>query len=167
MQTDREPDQRIALEKYRNIIGYLQYENQTYWTRLGFVFAIQIGLVAFGSRVIVESLACSTLTSQVASTWISVLGVLICAVGFQMIRGAKLWIARWEDALVAIEPDAYGEQQIFRNAHRDLDRKSGFGLRELAAVILCLFLVTWGVALAAVWTYTPHCKSDNTCKSAA
>ncbi len=38
---------KIAIERYRNIIGYLQYENSMYWTRRGLMLIAHSTLFGF------------------------------------------------------------------------------------------------------------------------
>jgi len=38
-------DPKLALERYRNVMGYLQYENTAFWTRSGFMLVGQTALL--------------------------------------------------------------------------------------------------------------------------
>ncbi len=135
--------QKIALERYRNVIGYLQYENAIYWTRVGFFITAQAALVGFGGRLLFDALGKFDTLGFWFAGGICVLGLALCTIGLRTTKGSLRWIYRWQSILRKLEPDAYGEIEVFRGTENGLPGLSGYSVRDAANHVLYVFGVSW------------------------
>lgn len=106
--------QKLALERYRNILGYLQYEQAVYWTRVGFVITAQAALAAIGARLIYEAMRTPSALAISMSAGICLVALALGAIGIRTTTGSLRWIYRWQEILRRLEPDAYGDIEVFR-----------------------------------------------------
>lgn len=146
--TSETKDPKIALEQYRNIIGYLQYENSTFWTRSGFMLVAHSALLGFLTRLLPEPVRDAPWLSITLSISISVVGLVLSLLWTRAIDGALWWIERWHRILVAIEPDAYGSTDVFRGAVGDDNQVAPHkSTRTVAKDVARIFRLAWIVAI--------------------
>src|SRR5688572_28010002 len=99
--SDARDKQKIALEMYRNVIGYLQYENAAYWTRAGFMLVVQSILVSLVGKLVVEG-GDNKLHSSTVLAGTGLLGIALCAVSWRIASIGVKWTTRWKEKLVEI-----------------------------------------------------------------
>ena len=146
-------DQKLALERYRNVLSYLQYEQAIYWTRVGFVIAAQAGFIAFGGRLIYETIANPTKLSLAVSIGICCIAFTIGVLGLRTTKGSLRWIYRWQEILRGLEPNAYGDIEVFRGTP-SADGLPTYSVRAAANHILYVFMFAWAImAIAVAWSY--------------
>lgn len=136
-------DPKIALEQFRNIIGYLQYENTAYWTRSGFLLASQAALLGFSARIVPTTAHVDNVPSMVISIALALLALAICWIGLKMIENSVTWINRWIGILEQIEPVAYGEIKVFRDLESPNDGPMSHFSRETAKYLIYVFVIAW------------------------
>jgi len=136
--------EKMGLARYRNILGYLQYENAIYWTRVGFLITAQAVLVGFGGRLLFGTQSGAT---EPLAFWfaggVCVLGLALCIIGLRTTRGSLRWIYRWQGILRKLESDAYGEIEVFRGTENGLPGFPGHSVRDAANHVLYVFGVSW------------------------
>ncbi len=142
--------QKLALERYRNILTYLQYEQAIYWTRVGFVITAQAALAGFGARLIYEALLNPTVLSMVMSSGICIVALSVAVIGIRTTTGSLRWIYRWQNILRKLEPDAYGDIEVFRGTEIKVPGLPNHSVRAAADHILYVFIAGWLVLLAGV-----------------
>jgi hypothetical protein len=142
--------EKLALERYRNVIGYLQYENGIFWTRVGFIIAAQAGLIAFDVQLLFSVLQKPNSLAFWFVGGICVLGLAICFIGLRTTSGSKRWIYRWRDILLKLEPDAYGEIEVFRGTENSAPGLPRHSTREAANHLLYVFVASWLVLLVVL-----------------
>ncbi len=143
-------DNKLDLERYGKILGYLQYENTIYWSRLGFIFASQAALLGFSVRFLVNALTHPSYITSGLAIGLAVVGLLLCRIGRQMVQGGLRWLYRWERLLREIEPFAYGDLEVLRNSKTDEPGTMNISVRNLANKVLDVFIWTWIVVLTVV-----------------
>ena len=144
--------QKLALERYRNILSYLQYEQAIYWTRVGFVITAQAALAGLGARFIYEALQVPTVLSIAMSAGICVMALSVGVIGIRTTTGSLRWIYRWQDILRKLEPDAYGEIEVFRGTEAKVPGLPNHSVRAAANHILYVFIAAWLILLVClVW----------------
>lgn len=112
---DREPV-KIELERYRNVIAYLAYENAAFWTRSAAMLVVNVALLGG-----VFGLMSRPPEKPASGYWALLLlapalGLIVSTLWFLTLFGARWWIRRWLAVLVELEPLAYGEQKVMRGA---------------------------------------------------
>ena len=136
--------QKEALEAYRNLVGYLQYENTVFWTRLGFIYVANAALLAAAIKPFESHLQCPENPTSIALSVLGVVGVLLCLAGVYFAKDGKIWIDYWTEKLIQIEPAGYGDVTLFRS--RPLHKTR---LRETANALMGMFFLLW-IALIVV-----------------
>jgi hypothetical protein len=136
-------EQKIALEKYRNILGYLQYENTIFWTRSSFIIVAQASILGFSFRLFpIEGNP--TWTQLFIILFVGVIGIVLCIIWAKMNKSSIFWINRWITLLKRIEPDAYGEIEVFRGIDDISSEKAKVhSLRRASDYVRNIFLITW------------------------
>ena len=150
---DKADEQRVALQQYGYVMGYLQYENSVYWTRVGFVIAAQAALVAFGAGQMSEAAKTHSVFPAIITIGSGLLGVILCLLGLRMTEGSVRWINHWIKILCALELKAFDDIQVFR----DSDNIVQGGLRGAANHVLYVFMGAWGILLALFVGYLARC----------
>lgn len=141
-------DPKIALERYRNVIGYLQYENNTFWVRSGFMLVAHSALLGFLAKVLPEPTRNAPWMSIGVSVSIGMLGLALSFLWVRTIEGALWWIQRWQNILLELEPAAYGKIHVFRGVvDPGSDDRPHHSTRGTAKRVAILFRVTWISAL--------------------
>lgn len=149
---DDEGAQKIALEQYRNVIGYLQYENTTYWTRSGFMLIAHAALLGFLTRLLPDQPSAASWQSIGLTFGVSLFGLALSLLWMRAIQDAIWWINRWLTILLVLEPQAYGEINVFRDVPELGDPNAPpHRLRKVAEQVVWLFRAVWisGVLYAA------------------
>ncbi len=137
---------KLALERYRNVIGYLQYENTVYWTRSGFLLTAEAALLGFNARVVPATIEDITWPALGMSMGLCVVALLICLLGLKMLENSVQWISRWLQLLTAIEPAAYGaDLQVFRGMN--ISGAPGHFARDTAKYVIYVFIGAWTLIL--------------------
>ena len=141
-------DPKLAIERYRNVIGYLQYENTTYWTRSGFMLVANSALLGMLSRSVPDPSASAPWLSVVVWQVVCMIGLYLSVMWIRALQGALLWISRWHDILLQLEPEAYGAINVFRDAVFPGDsRARRHEVRRVAERVARLFRLAWCFAL--------------------
>lgn len=140
-------DPKIALEQYRNVLGYLQYENTIYWTRSGFMLVAHSALLGFLTKLM-PSPDEANWQSIGLSFGISLFGLALSLLWMKALLSALWWINRWHGILLRLEPDAYGDIEVFRGAvAAEGDTKTRHGARRIAEQVALLFRLVWVAAI--------------------
>jgi hypothetical protein len=148
-----EKDAKFALEQYRNILGYLQYENTIYWTRSGFMLIAHSTLFGFLTRLLPQSNAEKAWQGIGLSFGVCMLGLALSFLWTRAIMEGLRWIDRWHSILLTLEPDAYGEIAVFRGAVTSGDHSAPRrGVSKVALDVALLFRYVWLAALAYIAT---------------
>ena len=98
---------KIAIERYRNIIGYLQYENSMYWTRRGLMLIAHSTLLGFLTKVLQEIGPGQSWFDIIVALSVSAVGLLLSILWVRLLDGSLWWIERWHQVLLVLEPVAY------------------------------------------------------------
>jgi hypothetical protein len=142
------PDPKIALERYRNVIGYLQYENNTFWVRSGFMLVAHSALLGFLTKILPEPTSSAASMNIVLSLGIGIVGLILSFLWTGVIQGALWWIERWHSILLSLEPEAYGTVEVFRGAVGDRSQEERHrSTRGAARRVALLFRIAWIVAV--------------------
>jgi len=166
-------EQKIALEQYRNILGYLQYENTMYWTRAGFMLVAQAALLSPLARLLPLSPSKVDWGFVAVTIGLGTFGLVLCYLWLQVIGGVLWWIDRWHELLVKIEPAAYGDTKVFRGAvDRTEQHPTRIPTKPIVRAVVRLFVVVWilvvvagvGGAISIIWH---HQQLQQTDKAAA
>jgi uncharacterized protein involved in cysteine biosynthesis len=136
-------EQKIALEQFRNVVGYLQYENMAYWTRSGFLLATQAALLGFSARVVPTSTNALSAPAIAICVCLAVVALIICWIGLKMINNSITWIDRWIQILREIEPLAYGDRKVFRGTETSYGDPGKHFARDTAKYLIFVFVVAW------------------------
>jgi hypothetical protein len=139
-------DVKIALERYRNVVSYLQYENTMFWTRLGFTFTLQAIIlgVALGALGRASENSASAVLAEAAC----LLSVLVGLIGVLLAQQANKWIYRWISILEKeLEETAYAKIEVFRARPNGSLQSLGYCLLGvLIATGLLLFFFSFRIA---------------------
>ena len=84
--------QKEALEAYRNLVGYLQYENTVFWTRLGFIYVANAALLAATIKPLESHLQDPQSRISIVLVVLGIVGVLLCLAGDYFAKDGKIWI---------------------------------------------------------------------------
>jgi hypothetical protein len=142
-------DTKLALERYRNILGYLQYENTIYWTRSGFMLVAHSALFGFLARLM-SDIADPTWPRVGLVFFASIFGLVLSYLWTLTIHKGNGWIDRWHSILLRIEKPAYGDIFVFREEASDANQPYK-GIRKVAEHVALLFRGAWVLgALVAV-----------------
>jgi hypothetical protein len=136
-------EQKIALERFRNVVGYLQYENTVYWTRSGFLLASQAALLGFGARVLPTSTGSNNASAIAICMVLALVALVICLIGLRMVDNSVTWINRWISILREIEPLAYGDMRVFRDTEASSEIPGKHFARDTAKYLIFVFVVAW------------------------
>jgi hypothetical protein len=137
-------DTKIALERFRNVLGYLQYENTVYWTRSGFLLTAEAALLGFSARVVPTDTAIASWPALVLGLGLCAVGLILCWLGLRMIRNSLHWIDRWIQLLTVIEPTAYGEElKVFRGLEASSAPTPSHFARDTAKYLIYVFVLAW------------------------
>jgi hypothetical protein len=121
---------KTHLEQYRIVIGYLQYENQTYWTRSGLFLSANAIIFSILGKMVTEV---DSMKFHLAVFWVVFIGGLvgmgISALWINLNSSAKFWINRWHTVLKNLESQAFGNTELFRGVQNELSSiKSQFDI---------------------------------------
>jgi hypothetical protein len=146
----RGDDRKVALEQYRNVLGYLQYENTAYRTRSGFMLVAQAALPSPLARVTPLSSSQVNWYVVVLILGLATIGLMLCRLWWLAAEGPSWWIERWHDVLVKLEPRAYGDIEVFRGAV-DITKQppDRIPTKRLVTDVVRLFSAVWILVLAA------------------
>jgi|GEM_PF-6313821 len=137
-------DQKLALEQFRNVIGYLQYENTVYWTRSGFLLTAEAALLGFNARVVPTSVSDASWPALGIAFGLCAVALVLCWLGLKMIENSLYWINRWIGLLQSMEPDAFGDKyKIFRDLDTSDGQASTHFARDTAKYLIYVFIVAW------------------------
>jgi hypothetical protein len=143
----------VALTRYGQVLGYLQYENTVYWTRVGFVMAAQAVLIAFGAKLTLEVQKPHSPLSLPVALGSGVLGLVLCLLGLRMVQGSVRWIDHWHKTLHALEPIAYGGTQVFRDTDHTVRGNHNYSAKDAASQVMYVFIVAWLLLLTLLAGY--------------
>src|SRR5207253_1996939 len=139
---------KIALEQYRNVIGYLQYENTVYWTRSGFMLVAQVALLGFLARAFPTFEEKTGWIGGIVIIGLGVFGLILCYQWNRVNDGALWWINRWHSILLTIEPKAYEDIKVFRGAVDQTEHHTDRRPVKIASkYVLLLFASIWGLSI--------------------
>lgn len=145
---DEEREKSVALERYGYVLNYLAYENTAYWNRIGFVIAAQGALIAFGAGQVLEVQKGHSPFAAMVAFGLGILAVALCLLGLRMVKGSLRWIYHWHAILRELEPNAYGDIELLRDAKRITHGEHNYSVREVANHVMYLFIVAWIALLA-------------------
>lgn len=149
----RVTDQKTAIELYRIVAAYLQYENGTFHVRNTFFTSISVALAAF------EAGTFTKLDERLAQPLpLSICCLILCAFGlwFSHVWGKTLraihtvWIQRWITALKQLEDQAFGTAEItmFKEVPRPINHKVHSNVSVIIQTSRWFF---WGWAAAGAF----------------
>jgi hypothetical protein len=143
----------VALTRYGQVLGYLQYENTVYWTRVGFVMAAQAALIAFSANHMLAVQNPHSPLSLPVALGAGVLGLVLCLLGLRMVQGSVRWINHWHDLLRELELTAYGDIQVFRNTGSIARGGHSYAIKDAASQVMYVFIVAWLLLLTLLVGY--------------
>ncbi len=162
-QENRQPIEK-ALEKYAAVLPYLAYENSAFWTRSGFFLVAHTALLAF---VATNGLPLKSSRQDEILVYfvVGILGIVLGVAWLLSIAAGKFWIRNWHDALLKLEPDAFGDLEVLRGkclSTNTMPRTQGMrwphtGAKSIVIIIPLMFVVLW-IALFAL-TIKPQFSS--------
>lgn len=149
---------KIAIERYRNVIGYLQYENTIYWTRTGLMLIAHSTLFGFLTKVLQEIGSKQTWFDITMAFSVSIVGLLLSILWTRLLEGSLWWIERWHQVLLDLEPVAYGAINVFRGVvGASADEGPHQRTRGIARQLAVLFRAIWIASLAySLWAAWMH-----------
>lgn len=141
----KESDGKTALERYRIIMGYLQYENSIFWQRGHFFFLTSGALFGF----VLSKLPLLTENSSweiVGTTLImSIAGLSLCYYWKRALDAGDFWVAHWHHILRdQLEPLAFPDDvRVFREFKPESGDPHRVEARLAARGPLYLFSILW------------------------
>lgn len=144
------PDaQDIALKRFDSMSRYLSFETTMYWTRSQFFLVANAGLLAFMATKLFDP----DLIHPYLAAMVCLFGAALSLNWYLALRTGQYWTHRWEMVCVALEPDAMGDIEVFRNC-----RAPGhISTKRIARITAVLFLLVWS-AIGA-WTVISYNQS--------
>lgn len=137
-------EQKIKLEQYRNILGYLQYENRTYWTRSGFMIVAQTILFRFITQKLPLVKEEDFWFNITAVAFSCILGFYLTSLWRTINKSGKWWIERWHSILLELEPDAYGDIEVFRGVVDNTKKTDARpSVKQVVEQVTTVFLLIW------------------------
>ncbi len=134
----------LAVRKYAAVLGYMQYESNTFWVRA------QHFLVA---SALLAGLALPRLPTQLSElsparvgilSVVSLAGLVLSWLWLKALASGKYWIAHWSSALQFLEKDAYEDLLL----HRPFPPKPGYvRATQIADRTAWLFGALWSLSL--------------------
>jgi hypothetical protein len=115
----QEIDQKIALDIQRNMMGYLQYENQTFHIRNGFYMTINIFIFGIAINLFIKIVENNYAYILYAPLFIlCFIGYYLSVMWFKtLIHVRDVWINKWISKLKEIEIYALKNIEFFRDIH--------------------------------------------------
>lgn len=140
-----------AFQKYQCVMWYLQSEGQLYWTRS------QLYLVASAALLGLVGTHVPPFSDDVP--WVHVVvdalaglaGLGLCALWRGMLDAGDFSIHRWRAVLVALEPEAMGDTQIWRSTARIPVGTERPSARKVIRTTVKMFASLWVIVL--VYTF--------------
>jgi hypothetical protein len=140
MESPIQPDQaEMALKRFDALFRYLAYENTVYWTRSQFFLFANIGLLALTANKFPIDGKSPSLAGVLILAAPVAIGFLTSLLWLVIMRKAEKWIDHWVGLCIELEPLAFGDQKVWRETPET-------GLKSIAKVIACLFIVLWVAA---------------------
>lgn len=140
---------KFALERYRIVAAYLQYENTVYWQRgqlflvastALFGFSVQnLPLVSSGDQPIERVIVCAML---------SIAGLILAWLWHRSLMAGEFWLHHWHALLRSLEKSAFGDHLLFRDFTPDSSSPPRVRARSVTVGAVRLFYFLWGLLLA-------------------
>lgn len=138
----------VALERYRILMAYLQYENATYWARANFFLVANSLIFGFVVRALTGPSPILRPPTIVAIGLSGVVGFYLTTLWKDALDGGGYWCDRWERILRELEPAAFEQTHVLRRIENPQERAPTKRARRVAERTVTLFLVVWGASLA-------------------
>jgi len=133
----------LALRRYIPILGYLQYENSTYWTRSNFFLTSNTLLLGFFLNIVPYSTQAPFIRLFTIYP-IAVAGNILCWLWLQTLQSGSIWINHWHNVLQSLEPQAFNHIHVFSDVE-EIERRTWIKL--IAKSVPLLFMALWMLAL--------------------
>jgi len=127
------------------MLSYLVYENTVYWTRSSFFLAANAGLLGFVASKLPSSSRDVHGAQAIILTVACLGGAILSILWHRALKVGETWISRWERVCVTLEPEAFGEIEIWRNRPG-----GGDSAKRVAHHTAWLFSILWTLALGYV-----------------
>lgn len=111
--------ERVALERYRIVAAYLQYENTIYWQRGQLFLVASAALFGFASQNLPLLSAAQPIEEVIVCLGLALAGLVLANLWHRSLRAGEFWVHHWHDVLRSLEPQAFGEHRLFRNFEAD------------------------------------------------
>lgn len=138
-------DDGQALERYRIVMGYLQYENSVFWQRGHFFFLTSAALFGFVSSRLPLLTRNSSWENVGATLVMSIAGLVLCLLWKRALDAGNFWIAHWHHILRdQLEPLAFPEDiRVLRDFGPEPADPRRVKARLVAEGPIYLFMVLW------------------------
>lgn len=137
--------QDLALKRYGQVLGTMQYESNVFWTRSQLFLAAHALLLGFAFNGILEILKKEPLWMHLLVVGaICIAGIALSVLWKQAHQAGLYWIDHWRDVLLKLEDVAYGPDLP---VHRKFPEKPGYiSATGVAKKTSTLFLWVWILA---------------------
>ncbi len=140
-------DNTTTLERFGQVMSYLQYENSMYWERGSFFMLASTALFGFMATNLLPLGATPRWEKVLVLLVVSVAGGALTVLWHRSLHAAEWWIDRWHKILRDLEPRAFGDTVLFRELPPDKGGPPRIRMRSITKWTLVLFYVLWGMAV--------------------
>ena len=145
-----DPERGLALQYYEVLIAHLRGNHEIFWKRFGFMLVAEVAALGFFANLFAEAIRdpnlAKSLFAVVALLGLCFAGIVIVLLFDRLYYITAWWTERWLTILKSIEPAAFENVELFRNA------TAPGSARESARHIMLLLGLLWVVlGLAVMW----------------
>ncbi|MEK6869526.1 MAG: hypothetical protein AABX63_00240 [Nanoarchaeota archaeon] len=130
----------VAIRRFQIITGLIQYEGTVFWSRSQHYLVANAALLGFiATKLPTTDLDCIT-WANLYTVFIGSIGGLLLAIFWnRSLKSAEYYLTRWINIAKDIEPLAFDEGEVFRNA------KSSASARKITNYTSLLFITMWSL----------------------